>query len=356
MKPRKLFLIMMLVSALLLLVACGTQPADQNAPVENSGESQPQNTASNSQDEPAANNMDNQGDTQNDTEPEPMTEPTEPPYDALPPERQPVDILTSDGRLLEGFYYPAKTSKAPVVVLMHWARGTMDDWEEIAPWLQNRQDELAGLPDSKDFSGLLLQTSGMPYLDPSWFPPMPEEASFAVLIFNFGDFGNSPFGSSPESWVDDALSALNFAAGLDEVDPHRIAALGASIGSDGAVDACYLMNTTSNIGSCVGAMSFSPGNYLTEEFTYKDAAASIDLDGYPVWCLAAEDDYSSPEICRSLDGTYSESFIYTGGEHGMMLVTPELTPIEPLLDLNAMQLIQAWLDAVYDTSLEDLFN
>lgn len=349
----KKYMLTILLILALLLTGCEPQPAQDQAAVGDNNAAQEQNdqTQSNS-----ANNNAVEEPVVEETAPEPTPEPTEPSvpaFDPLPAERQPVEIPTADGRALEGFYYPAKVADAPVVVLMHWAGGTMDDWLEIAPWLQNRQDEVSAAPVGAP--GLMKQT-GLPYLDPSWFPPMPEEVSFAVLIFNFGDFGNSPAGPIPAGWVDDAYSAMEFAAGLEGVDPHQISALGASIGADGSVDACYLMNMNSEVGSCVGALSLSPGNYLTDDFTYTAAADSIDLDGFPVWCLAAEGDGESPGLCRSLTGTHAEFFIYAGSDHGTMLVTPALTPAEPELDLNAMQLFQAWLDAVYGTMIEDAYN
>ena len=335
-----------------LLASCGSPPVENPAVVVD------ENTQIEANNDAVNTSEENQ--PAEDTAPEPTIEPTlepaEPEFTPLPAERQAVVITTSDGRALEGYYYPAKVPDAPVVVLMHWAVGTMDDWLEIAPWLQNRQDELAiftpGYKAAKPFS----QDDILIWLDATWFPEMPAEVSFAVVVFNFGDFGGSAYGGSRQSWLDDAYSAMEFAAGLDGVDPHQVSVLGASIGADGSVDSCYLMNMNSEVGSCVGALSLSPGNYLTEEFTYTQAADAVDLDGFPVWCLAAEGDYESPSLCRSLTGKHAEAFIYSGSDHGMALVDPAQTPSEPALDLNAMQLIQAWLDAVYGTTIEDAYN
>jgi hypothetical protein len=258
--------------------------------------------------------------------------------------------------VLEGYYYPSSVADAPVVVLMHWALGSMDDWAEIAPWLQNRLGRMDSLTSGKGARGLMVQTSLLPNGYPGWFPELPVETPFAVLIFNFGGFGNSPSGSTQATKVDDAYAALEFAAGLDGVDPQQISALGASIGADGVVDACYLMNRYSSAGTCVGTFSLSPGNYLTDAFTYTEAADSIDAAGYPVWCLAAETDYITADLCRSLTGTHAQSFIYSGGDHGMKLVSPGQYPSEPDIELNALELVLAWLDEVYGTHLEDAYN
>lgn len=266
-------------------------------------------------------------------------------FTPLPAVPNPVGIPTQDDRVLEGLYYPAKVPNAPVIVLMHWANGSMDDWQAVAPWLQNRLDELDELPGG-----------GQAYLDPSWFPPMPEEVSFAVLVFNFGDFGNSPYGGSRGTWVDDAVAALNYASTLADVNPHGISTLGASIGADGAVDGCYLFNDAGEMGTCLGALSLSPGNYLTNEFDYREAAEFIELSGFPVWCLAADGDDSSPDLCRGLDGVHARAFIFAGRDHGMNLLTDDQTILEPALDeaYNPIQMIQEFLETVYGISLNDV--
>lgn len=254
-------------------------------------------------------------------------------FEPLPARPRLVEITTADDRTLEGLYYPASVDNAPVVVLMHWAPGSMQDWETIAPWLQNRPDELEGAE--------------------SWFPLMPAKVSLAVVAFNFGGYGNSGYGGSRESFVDDALAAVEFAASLDNVDAHRVMTIGASIGADGAVDSCYLFNDAGEGGTCIGALSLSPGNYLTETFTYTQAAGMVDQSGFPVWCLAAQGDYESPGVCRSLTGDYSRAFIFPGSGHGMVLVSPEAYPDEPLLDLNTMQIIQEFLETATGIPLND---
>jgi hypothetical protein len=183
---------------------------------------------------------------------------------------------------------------------------------------------------------------------------MPADVSYAVVVFNFGDFGNSPFGGNRESWVWDAIGALNFASSLDGIDSQRISALGASIGADGAVDGCYLFNDAGEMGTCIGALSLSPGNYLTENFVYLEAASPMDAAGYPVWCLAAEGDYESPALCKGLAGSHTRSFIFSGADHGMDLVTPDHFPQDPALpDVNTMMIIQEFFEVTYGVQLND---
>lgn len=117
----------------------------------------------------------------------PMQEPTEEP---LPPEPQEIAFTAADGQEHLGTYYPAAVNHADVVVLHHWARGDKDDWIEIAFWLQNR--------------GLVGNTPpGEPWLDPSWFPPMPERISFAIFTFSFRgcDGGCSGFDPTAGCWM-----------------------------------------------------------------------------------------------------------------------------------------------------------
>ncbi|OQX61997.1 MAG: hypothetical protein B5M51_06725 [Anaerolinea sp. 4484_236] len=105
----------------------------------------------------------------------PLPEPTQAPtFEPLPPEPQEIDFEAEDGQVLHGRYYPAAVNPAPVLVLMHWARGDMNDWNEIAFWLQNR-----GL------AGTSLNAGTAPWLTPDWFPPMFEGQSFAVFTFTF---------------------------------------------------------------------------------------------------------------------------------------------------------------------------
>lgn len=309
----------------LLLSACASADAPQAPPAE---DTIAQNDAGNQVNQPA-------DDAANDAE-QPAEEPPADDFTPFPPDRQPITITSAGDRKLEGWYYPAKVDNAPVVVLMHWAVGTMEDWQVIALWLQNRLDEVT-----------VPQPGPEAYYDISWFPPMPQDVSYAVVVFNFGNFGNSPFGGDRESWVWDAIGALNFAAQIEGIDKNRISAMGASIGADAPVDSCYLFNDAGDMGTCIGALSLSPGNYLTDNFTYPEAAAQLDGFGYPVWCLAAEEDYESPALCKVLAGEHTRSFIFPGADHGMDLVTPDHFPMEPALpETNTMMIIQEWLEAI----------
>lgn len=250
--------------------------------------------------------------------------PTElPALEALPPEPQEIVFQAADGQEHRGTYYPSVDNPAPLVVLMHWARGDQTDWVEIAYWLQNRG--LGGqTPAGSD-----------PWLDPSWFPPMLEGRSFAVFTFSFRTCESGCQSFEPEGWLLDAQAAMGTAMNLDGVDPNRIAAVGASIGSDGSPDGCFWLNDQHE-NSCLGALSLSPGSYLTVPYQEAVKALEVEQPPKPVWCLYAEGDVDSAEACRSAAGDHYRVFNYEGRLHGMELIQPDVEP-------NALQLILEFL-------------
>lgn len=286
--------------------------------------------------------------------PAPLTEPptqtptdipTEPPTPTLTPEpRRPlsglsadpqrVEFQADDGKNLVGYYYPSKYADAPIMILMHWAGGDLTDWCEIALWLQNRRDENPTNPERCANAGSGLP-AGMstPWLDSTWFPPMAPDVSIAVFAFDFRGYGESDGGSGNETR--DALAAFQTAAGFEGVDTTRMAALGASIGADGAPDGCLLYNQKTGSG-CVGAFSLSPGNYLGMDF----AAVVKDLAPIPIWCLAAEGDAYSFSTCNSASGESYRPVIYIGTDlHGMRLITPDLEPQPLILTQDFLELV-----------------
>ena len=273
----------------------------------------------------------------------PVVLPTETPTE-LPPSQplsglaadpQRVEFQAEDGKNLVGYYYPSKYADAPVVILMHWAGGDKSDWCEIGFWLQNRRDENPATPDHCANAGAGLP-AGMnaTWLDPSWFPPMNAQTSLAVFAFDFRDFGESEKCGGGPDWAKDAKAAFVTAAGLEGVDTTRMAALGASIGADGAPDGCLLYNQDKGSG-CVGALSLSPGSYFG--MTYSTVVA--DLAPVPVWCLAAENDGESAPTCNSASGDHYRSQIYPGEDHGMMLIAPGLDPLPMILIQDFLELV-----------------
>ena len=249
----------------------------------------------------------------------------------LPSEPREVNFTASDGQSLTGYYYPAAGTPAPVVVFMHWVGGDKSDWYELAPWLQNR-----GLDNPFENPGV------ESWWDPTWFPAVPESSSYAVFIFSFR--GCSPYTAgcpaiTPTEWLLDAQAAMETARGLEGVDPTRVAAIGSSIGADGAPDGCAWLNEQYP-GSCRGALSLSPGGYLG--IPYSDIVGELGENdpATAAWCLADENEYAVCEMGDAAGNTAYMSYQVPGGSHGNRLLQPDLEPLP-------MQLILDFLAAVF---------
>lgn len=260
-------------------------------------------------------------------------------------ERQPINIETMDGRILDGFFYPPRNQDAPVIVLMHWAPGTMEDWNEIALWLQNRKDELISNPSNQE--KLVGYSKGQidPWHDPSWFPLIPPEVSFGVLIFNFGGRGSSQAGPGGDGLFYDALAAMVKASTLQDINPNKISAVGASIGSDASVNSCQAFNASEEYkGTCQGAFSLSPGNYLNRDYGESVNLLRQEIPPKTVFCLAAESDGNSLNTCQTAEGDHFEVTRYEGSAHGMNLVAPNYDP-------NPLMRLLEFLQTVYEITL-----
>ncbi len=261
--------------------------------------------------------------------PIPSTPTPEPPQESgLEANPQRVEFQAQDGTQLVGYYYPSRFADAPIIVLAHWAGGNQRDWVEIALWLQNRRDEVTDYPrpGENNIPG--------PWLDPSWFPPMPANLSFAVFTFDFRGYGESASGAM-EGLSQDAQAAFETAAGMEGVDPQRMVGIGASIGADGAPDGCLLYNQARG-GGCLGAMALSPGNYLGMDFApVVEQLEALDPQG-EVWCLADKEDPAAYSTCEPVEGDLYQFYAFQDAGHGMMLIKPEVEP-QPL------ELIQQFL-------------
>ncbi|MCP4142597.1 MAG: hypothetical protein GY755_20350 [Chloroflexi bacterium] len=283
---KKKFAFIIFLSIALLITACGgntpVDPPPVDAPAETEPEAEPVVEAP-AEPEVAEEEA---------PAPEPDT-PAEPDFVPQPPDGQRVEFESSDGTALVGYYYPATAPNAPIVVLMHWAGGDQTDWRKngMIDWLQNR-GESGGTQSLSQQSAI--------------YPPMPEGLSFALFTFDFRGFGESSGNFGREEGLLDAKAAYEIAKTLDGIDPTRMAGMGSSIGADGVVDGCA--------DGCLGALSFSPGNYLT--IPYTDAVKVLDDAGKPVTCIASEGDGESAPTCEAASGENYKSVIYAGKAHG----------------------------------------
>ena len=234
----------------------------------------------------------------------------------LPPFARPVEFAAEDGQQLFGMYFPGEVNPSPIVVLMHWAPGDMNEWWEIAYWLQNR-----GMSGSSDLAGT------EPWLDATWFPALEPDESYGVFIFTFrGCHGGCKQFSN--DWLLDARAAMQTASQLEGADPSRIVAAGASIGADGAADACT--------GACLGSFSISPGNYLNVPYSQAVIDLSEKQPPASAVCLTAEQDRDSYATCSTVvQGNYTFQ-TYPGSDHGLSLIDEEMQP-------NPLELLRDFL-------------
>lgn len=251
---------------------------------------------------------------------------------SLPPEPQTLTFTASDGMELQGVYYPAATNPAPLVVLMHWMQGDMNDWNEVAVWLQNR-----GLDNPFTNPG---DPAVFRWWDPTWFPEIPADRSYGVFVFSFRtclpfDQGGCQTTDRP-GWLLDAQAAMLKALELEGVDPERIVTIGDSIGADGAVDGCLYLNQQTP-GACKGAMSLTPGSYLS--VIYQDVAQELGQFDPPVaaWCLADEGDFRPCQNAEESGNSAYQDFMIEHAGHGIEMIKPNLDPLP-------MQLILDFLD------------
>jgi len=353
-KPSKFLIVAGLVLAfVLVLAACapGAAPPEPEAP--QAEQAEPEEAPA----EPEPTQPPPPTDTPEPTPtPAPPTEtplPTETPtpevqLSGLSADPQRVEFQAEDGKNLVGYYYPAKYADAPVVVLMHWAGGDQRDWCRIAPWMQNRLDE-----NPAEMPGCPEPPGPLPHWDPTWFPPMPEDTSYAVFTFDFRDFGESEAGvGTPSNFGLDGVAAYKTAAEMPRSAAYQNSGkvaksalvvgelpltlgIGSSIGADVVSWACYQYNLSLDTPKCVGAVSLSPGSYIGNNYA-QDVKNLYESDPLvPVWCLAGEGDYSA-NTCRSAEEHLEGMVIYAGtGAHGTLMVDPD-----ELFDPNALIYIQ----------------
>ena len=250
----------------------------------------------------------------------------------LPSDPQKTIFTTSDSVELNGVYYPAGSASAPLVILTHWAQGDQDDWVEIAYWLQNR-----------GMGGHSTGDESTPWLDSSWFPAIEPEISYNVFTFTFRNCEKGCKSFEREKWYIDVQAAVEYAYELDDIDKGNIIMIGASIGSDGAVDGCAYLNQIYP-DACKGALSFSPGNYLTIDYAEMVKELGAISDPKPVWCLYAESDPESAVVCSNIKEnnytpySYPSDVVFSNG-HGMNLIAPNLDPDPLELTLEFLALV-----------------
>jgi hypothetical protein len=248
----------------------------------------------------------------------------------IPATPQAITITTADNTDLQGVYYPATAKDAPLVVLIHSSGSDLRDWYEIAPWLQNR-----GL--SNPYLDVDINSS-YSWWDKSWFPKLPADRSYSVLIFTYRSCANKHcVGIVKETWLLDIQAAMLKAFDLQGKNGSGITTVGSSAGADGAVIGCAYLNEK-HPDACKGALSLSGGSFRE---AYIEAVQKLGENQpvVPVWCIADKLDFGTCESAKAAGNPAFESFLIPGGGHGNHLLSPGLDPLP-------MQLILDFLDEV----------
>jgi len=105
---------------------------------------------------------------------------------------------------------------------------------------------------------------------------------------------------------------------------------------DGALDDCAWLKKQEP-GSCQGALSLSPGDFL--DVTYTDAVQKLGQSQPPVvaWCLVDENEVAFCNKASEAGNTKFKAVEIPNGQHGNMMLRPGLTPDarQTLLDFLA---------------------
>ena len=129
------------------------------------------------------------------------------------------------------------------------------------------------------------------------------------------------------------------ASALEGVDPVRIVTIGSSIGADGAAMGCAWLNGEKP-GSCQGALSLSPGNYMVIPYSTAIQQLCGDDPARAAWCLA--NNGQEGEFCKKAgDFPDYQAFTIPNGDHGNMLLKPGLNPLPMQLIMNFLKLTVA---------------
>lgn len=256
--------------------------------------------------------------------PSPTIPPTATPIVILDPGPIKLEVETGDGVWLDGLYYPADQNPAPVIVLMHWARGDQSEWEQVAQWLQGR-GLLEPVPDYNKS-----------WKSSNWYPDRTQNQSLGVVTFTFRDCEENCKSFLPVEWLKDIEAVLLATTNLQGVDPDQILTAGASIGADGAVYGCSWLNRSGS-GSCLGSFLLSPASLLTIAFEKSADDLLKQEPALPVYCLIGLRDDASVETCLDYPGLTLVDYGYIDN-HGLELLQPDVGE-------NPLNLLQEFISA-----------
>lgn len=187
-----------------------------------------------------------------------------------------VTFATTDGVMLVGTYFTPAETAAPGLVLIHMVGGRRTDWDNLASALQSR--------------------------------------GYAVLTLDLRGHGKS---SGDREWgkmADDVTVAYRFLSGQPEVDPARIALVGASIGANLA------LNVAASEPAIQSLVLLSPG------LDYRGVKTEEAMKAYgarPVLLIASKTDTyatQSVETLAKLAQGKQKAQIYEDAGHGTQML------------------------------------
>jgi len=127
-------------------------------------------------------------------------------------EKEPVELETSDGVKIAGYFVKGSGEKAPAVVLLHMLARSKSDWDSILG------EHL--LPETR-FSYLAIDLRGHG-----------ESTVKNGERISVGSFGEADF----RKMTEDVAAAVDYLRGRGDVDGDRVAVVGASIGANVAIN------------------------------------------------------------------------------------------------------------------------
>lgn len=211
----------------------------------------------------------------------------------IPAGAEAVQLTTPDGVALAGLYYAPSTETAPGVLLLHQRGGRKENWTSLAQ---------------------LLQKNG-----------------YAVMTVDFRGHGQS---KGVVNWIgadQDVMAAFDYLKARPEVDPNRLALIGASIGTQEAIT------------FAAAHPDQVRGVAMLSTFVSDEIERAIQTYPGPILLMAAEGDKAATQVTRQLAKIVpkAEVFILKNSDrHGTQMLRSELK-IEPILLKWLAQVIQS---------------
>lgn len=216
-----------------------------------------------------------------------------PPTPAFEPqvERFDIGMVTEDGVKLRGTYYNPGVANAPGVVLLHMLGRQRSDWEAFAGQLQ--------------------------------------EAGYGVIAIDLRGHGESEGERDFSAMTKDAAIAAKFLRAREEIDPGRLAIIGASVGANIA------LNYAAEDPGILGAVLLSPG------LDYRGVTTEDALKRYGdrlLLIVASEEDSYAASSSETLaaEAANAELVMLSDQGHGTRMLNEESGLEQTILDWLAV--------------------